>query len=1024
MVDINSLSQFFSSNEALVVFGFLGEYLAGKTLDKLSEAKTVQLTSKEFLSRQLLESLEDALRATCNEYGWIYDENAISATFSAGKNIWLGINSTERLISVLGYAIGNDYSNLITEDVAQFWIDAFDIEVAFRQELHNYLHSKKNEPEKTYPLPVHTQPQYPHFITDSPDAAAEVFIGRDDEIDQLYNLIVNQQRQVLLSGVGGLGKTELTKLFLNKLMCTSVHESGIEEIAWIPYDNQSICGSIQRALRLQCDPSEVWQILQEKAAERRNKLLLVIDNIEAPDEDEYLNKLATLPCNILITSRQRELQGFSDVFSLQPLSLESCRMLFYKHYQFDERDNEVLNDIIDLTARLTIMIVFIAKAAYLEGMTLHELYGKLVEKGFKLSEEDVSCEHEKLQNDDTIIRQMCILFSLVKYSDSAKSILTNISIIPNLHFEFKQAKQWFRISKNSSLLKLNKMGMLEHVVKNRKHFYWMHSVIAAAIREQQKEHLYELSRPFVEILSDELNTGPVFGKEYEKAYLIPFSWSVADIMENHWCVEDDTDFLSSLFHICFSCSNYSLCEKIIDLVIRIQKDNPAFTASDLAYSYRNKIDLLTQFDKVDEAEPLFAEVERLMETTDLPEDERNILSYQYGIYYQIRGDYDEAKKYFQHCIDCAERQPSDTRAKDISTAYANMARMLVEAGEFFEAYKCIKKAINAENEDKLDSDQIVCYSTLAGICTELMNAGYGTTYLQEATAAFEKVIAFREQYLGKHHADTAVIYHDYAYFWYVCQEYDTALEYNEKACQIEEELFAEHSITRMRSLNTKALIIWEQGDYDEACSLFEYIINTTEQLGNNYLVDFFDFLLNYARCLHEKGNDTLAKGYYDKCINLWTRMSGAGTRNLCLAYQEYGDILFSEGDTIEAAEKYENAIKYNKEDWYTEVDLVDSLGACMLLNDQISESLKKFVWLLQTLTEYNVKDAETKYQLCNNLVCVLDPQTEEEVDYRDALLNQLKSDADVLEYAMHYLDDLLQDTEIEDSFENIEPDTD
>ena len=117
--------------------------------------------------------------------------------------------------------------------------------------------------------------------------------------------------------------------------------------------------------------------------------------------------------------------------------------------------------------------------------------------------------------------------------------------------------------------------------------------------------------------------------------------------------------------------------------------------------------------------------------------------------------------------------------------------------------------------------------------------------------------------------------------------------------------------------------------------------------------------------------------------------------------------MFSEGDTIEAAEKYENAIKYNKEDWYIEVDLVDSLGACMLLNDQISESLKKFVWLLQTLTEYNVKDAETKYQLCNNLVCVLDPQTEEEVDYRDALLNQLKSDADVLEYAMHYLDDLL-----------------
>lgn len=107
--------------------------------------------------------------------------------------------------------------------------------------------------------------------------------------------------------------------------------------------------------------------------------------------------------------------------------------------------------------------------------------------------------------------------------------------------------------------------------------------------------------------------------------MIPFSWSIADIMEKHWCVEDDTDYLTSLFHICFSCSNYILCEKIIDIVIRVQTDNPAFTAEDLAYSYRNKIDLLMQFDKVEEAAPLFKEVERLMSITDLPENKRNIL---------------------------------------------------------------------------------------------------------------------------------------------------------------------------------------------------------------------------------------------------------------------------------------------------------------------------------------------------------------------------------------------------------------
>lgn len=62
----------------------------------------------------------------------------------------------------------------------------------------------------------------------------------------------------------------------------------------------------------------------------------------------------------------------------------------------------------------------------------------------------------------------------------------------------------------------------------------------------------------------------------------------------------------------------------------------------------------------------------------------------------------------------------------------------------------------------------------------------------------------------------------------------------------------------------------------------------------------------------------------------------------------------------------------------------------MLLNNQIPESLQESVWLLHTLAEYNVRDAKTIYTLCNNLVCVFDAKTEEEVDYREALLNLKK----------------------------------
>ncbi len=846
-------------------------------------------------------------------------------------------------------------------------------------------------------------PKHPKYITNSPDAAVGEFIGRNDELKEIHDEIFEGCGKIVISAVGGLGKTELVKLFLKELLQTETTENNIEQIAWIPYDNNNLCLSIKQSLRLQCDLEDVWHVIQDISAEYNKRLLLVIDNIEDIENDEYLKKLSTLQCRVIVTSRQKKLFGFNKIMHLQPLKTEECRELFYTHYQFTERDNKTLNDIIELTAKLTIMIVFIAKVAHLEEMSLFELYRTLVEKGFKLSEEDVSCEHEKMQNDETIIKQMCILFSLVKYSETDKTILTYISVIPNLQFDFSKAKRWFKINKNSSLMKLYNMGMLEHITNERTHIYWMHSVIAAAIREQQKDKLYSLSRPFIDILTEEMDTGLLLGKEYEKSYLIPFSWSIADILENHWCQETDTDFLTSLFHICFACSNYSLCETLIDIIIEIQKRNDNIPYMNLVYSYRNKIDLLLQFDRAEEATPIFSMVEELFDKNNSAKEERAALNSQYGILYQIRGDYGTSRIYFEKCIKDAENTHDETRNKSLSTAFSNMARMLVDAGDFFEAYDYIKRAIDAENDDDMDSDLIICYSTLAAICTELMGAGFGTTYFQEASDAFEKVIKFREEKLGKHHADTAVAYHDYSYFWYLCGVYDEALKYNEKASNIDEELFSEYSITRMRSLNTKALIVWEQGDHSEADDIFEYIIDVSEKMSDDYLVDVADFTFNYARCLHDQFDDEKSKKMYKKCISIWSRMSSAGNRKISLSHQEYADILFSEGNIADALENYKKSLEYNSEDFYLEIDVMDSIGACLVLSNRTDEAIEKFIDLLKLLTEYNITDDETKFKLCNNLLCIIDANSEEEKELKSMLIERIGNDKNVLGYVNNFV---------------------
>lgn len=850
--------------------------------------------------------------------------------------------------------------------------------------------------------------QYPKYLTDSADASSCGFIGRQDGIQYIYDEIVEGKGKMLLSGVGGLGKTELAKAFLHQIATTEISKTGIEVIAWVPYHAANLCQSLQYALHFRCELDEVWTVVQDMAADYNNRLLFVIDNIDVLERDEYLLKLAALPCRILITSRCKMFPGISKTMNLGPLDLGDCRDLFYHHYRFKEYDNEILNDIIELSARLTIMIVFMAKVAYVEGLTLRKLYNLLIEKGYKLSDEDVSCEHERMQNDEPIIEQMKILFSITSYSPDDIHLLTFISLIPNLEFDFPKSKRWFAVKKNSHLLKLFEIGMLEHITKSKKHIYWMHSVIAAAIREQQKDQLYDLSRPFIDILSEELGSGMSIGKEHEKTYLIPFSWSVADIMENHWSNEDDIYFLLCLFHLCFACSNYKLCETLINKVLEVQT-NPEneFSYMDLVYAYSNKADLLLQFARTAEAAEVLNKIEAIFDANHAPEEERNCIAVQYGTLYQFRADYPKSRIYFQKCIDMALNSTAETKNKDLAIACSNMGRMLLDCGEFWDAYQYMMQAIEVNDGDEDDADQIISYCILANICSELVGIGY-ESYEQDAEAAFQKVIKFREKNLGKHHADTAVVYHDYAAFLLKIGKFDLALSYNEKADVIETELFSEYSITKMRNLNTKAMILEASHKNEEAFKIYEYIIETTDKMGGDYLADLACFILNYAQALRYCGIIDDSIPYFRRCIEIWTSLCDCENRSLAEAYMGYGECLYLKGDIESAIANFKLTMEYVTNDFNMYISLLDTIASLYIMIGNYKEGCSYFLKELDSLVSEKVMEPEIKSGFCENFTNILEGKEDYEKEIRATLIDRIKDRPEVLDYIDHYFENITE----------------
>ena len=86
-----------------------------------------------------------------------------------------------------------------------------------------------------------------------------------------------------------------------------------------------------------------------------------------------------------------------------------------------------------------------------------------------------------------------------------------------------------------------------------------------------------------------------------------------------------------------------------------------------------------------------------------------------------------------------------------------------------------------------------------------------------------------------------------------------------------------------------------------------------------------------------------------------------------------------------------------------EVDVLDSVAACLLLLDKPEEGIQKFKELLEILVKYKANDTEAKFQLCNNHFCIIDAESEEEIELREMLMEQIKDEPATVEYVHNFL---------------------
>ena len=204
------------------------------------------------------------------------------------------------------------------------------------------------------------------YLKSSPMTMQDFFIGRDNEIAEIHQKL-NENRILFLSGIGGIGKSELSKHYAvkyNESYDVIVFASYLGDVNMLLQNDIAI--PLYHFSRYPEEKPQEYcnrklRKLQELCDERT---LFIVDNLDR-DDDPDLKKLLELNCKLLVTTRiDFSEYGLGQQLSLDVLqSRQEIRAIFDKHYTkaLTQEENDCVEQIIDLVAGHTMTVELLAK---------------------------------------------------------------------------------------------------------------------------------------------------------------------------------------------------------------------------------------------------------------------------------------------------------------------------------------------------------------------------------------------------------------------------------------------------------------------------------------------------------------------------------------------------------------------------------------------------------------------------------------------------------------------------------------
>ena len=271
------------------------------------------------------------------------------------------------------------------------------------------------------------------------------FIGRKQELTEIAERMEREQEVLFLSGMGGIGKTELAKRYAYE------NRENYRKILFLPFAGsirETVCGEdlrINKAVQGEKESDQEYyhrKLLLLKSLVASNDLIL-IDNFDV-DGDEELENLLECPCRFLITTREDYSDyGYSQMEITKIKSQEELLELFrvYNRHSYGKEEMEAIQGIIELVECHTMTVELTAKYLRITGEQPQSLYWQWMAREGVTSAKEIEIRNRKDKElrRESINVHLSILFDLSGFSSEDRELMGSLCLLGTV----RVAKDWF-----------------------------------------------------------------------------------------------------------------------------------------------------------------------------------------------------------------------------------------------------------------------------------------------------------------------------------------------------------------------------------------------------------------------------------------------------------------------------------------------------------------------------------------------------------------------------------------------------